>query len=73
MRITEASSSISYDGLGTLQRLTARAARFRARPPAPPQPGNGLRVRALMHVVLAVAVVVTLEAIRRRTKAGRQV
>ncbi|MGQ0717257.1 MAG: DUF6069 family protein [Pseudonocardiales bacterium] len=28
---------------------------------------------ALMHVVLAVAVVVTLEAIRRRTKAGRQV
>ncbi|MGH3901088.1 MAG: DUF6069 family protein [Pseudonocardiaceae bacterium] len=28
---------------------------------------------ALMHVVLAVAVVVTLEAIRRRTKASRQV
>ncbi|MGH3883377.1 MAG: DUF6069 family protein [Pseudonocardiaceae bacterium] len=28
---------------------------------------------ALMHVALAVAVVVTLEAIRRHTKAGRQV
>ncbi len=28
---------------------------------------------ALMHVVLAVAVVVTLEAIRRRSRAGRQV
>ena len=27
---------------------------------------------ALMHVVLAVAVVVTLEAIRRRTKTSRQ-